>query len=195
RNANLIEIISSRTYRIPLGNTFSNLDYEQTISRKLTISRHKNNCTFQWQTTGLRSFITALHVPRDYQRSDFVAISYRIILARSSRGLTCLTPLEAFNHLCWASCVSGDHDLHISYGKKYLIEVDENDILNISKYSVLIMKVTLRNCLPHSYIVIKAQVRRFHTLIGLMLSSQTKDAVTHAAVMRLREHGLTVKIF
>ncbi|RXG60541.1 Endonuclease III-like protein 1 [Armadillidium vulgare] len=36
-------------------------------------------------------------------------------------------------------------------------------------------------------------VRRFHTLIGLMLSSQTKDAVTHAAVMRLREHGLTVE--
>ncbi|KAB7493751.1 Endonuclease III-like protein 1 [Armadillidium nasatum] len=37
------------------------------------------------------------------------------------------------------------------------------------------------------------EVRRFHTLIGLMLSSQTKDAVTHAAVMRLREHGLTVE--
>ncbi|CAH0394001.1 unnamed protein product [Bemisia tabaci] len=37
------------------------------------------------------------------------------------------------------------------------------------------------------------EVRRFHVLISLMLSSQTKDQVTHAAVERLIEHsGCTV---
>lgn len=36
------------------------------------------------------------------------------------------------------------------------------------------------------------QVRRFHVLVSLMLSSQTKDGVTHAAMQRLRAHGLTV---
>lgn len=35
-------------------------------------------------------------------------------------------------------------------------------------------------------------VYRYQTLISLMLSSQTKDHVTHAAMSRLREHGLTV---
>ncbi|XP_042882923.1 endonuclease III-like protein 1 [Penaeus japonicus] len=36
------------------------------------------------------------------------------------------------------------------------------------------------------------EVRRLHVLISLMLSSQTKDEVTHAAMEKLREHGLTV---
>ncbi|UYV76295.1 hypothetical protein LAZ67_13003290 [Cordylochernes scorpioides] len=36
------------------------------------------------------------------------------------------------------------------------------------------------------------KVSRFQTLVGLMLSSQTKDEVTHAAVQRLIQHGLTV---
>ncbi|KAL1131034.1 hypothetical protein AAG570_012271 [Ranatra chinensis] len=36
------------------------------------------------------------------------------------------------------------------------------------------------------------EIQRYQTLISLMLSSQTKDQVTHAAMMRLREHGLTV---
>ena len=37
------------------------------------------------------------------------------------------------------------------------------------------------------------QVQRFQCLVSLMLSSQTKDDVTYAAMMRLREHGLTVE--
>ncbi|KYO30850.1 endonuclease III-like protein 1 [Alligator mississippiensis] len=36
------------------------------------------------------------------------------------------------------------------------------------------------------------QVRRYQVLLSLMLSSQTKDEVTSAAMLRLREHGLTV---
>uniref|UniRef100_A0ABM5EZ72 Endonuclease III-like protein 1 n=1 Tax=Pogona vitticeps TaxID=103695 RepID=A0ABM5EZ72_9SAUR len=36
------------------------------------------------------------------------------------------------------------------------------------------------------------EVRRYQVLLSLMLSSQTKDQVTSAAMMRLREHGLTV---
>ena len=36
-------------------------------------------------------------------------------------------------------------------------------------------------------------VRRFQCLVSLMLSSQTKDEVNYAAMMRLREHGLTVQ--
>lgn len=35
------------------------------------------------------------------------------------------------------------------------------------------------------------QVYRFQVLISLMLSSQTKDQVTHAAMTKLRHHGLT----
>uniref|UniRef100_T1HK04 Endonuclease III homolog n=3 Tax=Rhodnius TaxID=13248 RepID=T1HK04_RHOPR len=37
-----------------------------------------------------------------------------------------------------------------------------------------------------------AKVQRYQTLVSLMLSSQTKDQVTHAAMLRLRNHGLTV---
>uniref|UniRef100_A0A8D2LME4 Endonuclease III-like protein 1 n=1 Tax=Varanus komodoensis TaxID=61221 RepID=A0A8D2LME4_VARKO len=36
------------------------------------------------------------------------------------------------------------------------------------------------------------EVVRYQILLSLMLSSQTKDQVTSAAMMRLREHGLTV---
>ncbi|XP_073414502.1 endonuclease III-like protein 1 isoform X1 [Dendrobates tinctorius] len=36
------------------------------------------------------------------------------------------------------------------------------------------------------------QVMRYQVLLSLMLSSQTKDQVTSAAMSRLREHGLTV---
>ncbi|XP_013923128.1 PREDICTED: endonuclease III-like protein 1 [Thamnophis sirtalis] len=36
------------------------------------------------------------------------------------------------------------------------------------------------------------EVKRYQILLSLMLSSQTKDQVTSAAMMRLREHGLTV---
>lgn len=35
------------------------------------------------------------------------------------------------------------------------------------------------------------KTKRFHHLVALMLSSQTKDAVTYAAMSRLRKHGLT----
>jgi len=34
--------------------------------------------------------------------------------------------------------------------------------------------------------------KRFHILVSLMLSSQTKDEVTHAAMDRLLSRGLTV---
>uniref|UniRef100_UPI00398F1D9A endonuclease III-like protein 1 n=1 Tax=Pristiophorus japonicus TaxID=55135 RepID=UPI00398F1D9A len=37
------------------------------------------------------------------------------------------------------------------------------------------------------------QVMRYQVLLSLMLSSQTKDQVTYAAMKRLREHGLTVE--
>lgn len=37
------------------------------------------------------------------------------------------------------------------------------------------------------------QIRRYQALISLMLSSQTKDQVTHAAMTRLKEHGCTVE--
>ncbi|ETE68650.1 Endonuclease III-like protein 1, partial [Ophiophagus hannah] len=37
------------------------------------------------------------------------------------------------------------------------------------------------------------EVKRYQILLSLMLSSQTKDQVTSAAMMRLREHGLTVE--
>jgi len=37
------------------------------------------------------------------------------------------------------------------------------------------------------------QIQRFQCLVSLMLSSQTKDEVNYAAMMRLREHGLTVE--
>ena len=36
-------------------------------------------------------------------------------------------------------------------------------------------------------------VQRFQCLVSLMLSSQTKDEVNFAAMMRLRDHGLTVQ--
>lgn len=37
------------------------------------------------------------------------------------------------------------------------------------------------------------QVRRFQVLVSLMLSSQTKDQVTSAAMQKLRAHGCTVE--
>ncbi|XP_066140369.1 endonuclease III-like protein 1 [Euwallacea fornicatus] len=37
------------------------------------------------------------------------------------------------------------------------------------------------------------EVIRYQALLSLMLSSQTKDEVTHAAMLRLREHGCTVE--
>lgn len=36
------------------------------------------------------------------------------------------------------------------------------------------------------------QVRRYQVLLALMLSSQTKDQVTSAAMLRLRQRGLSV---
>ena len=36
-------------------------------------------------------------------------------------------------------------------------------------------------------------VQRFQCLVGLMLSSQTRDEVNYATMVRLREHGLTVE--
>ncbi|GAB1598292.1 endonuclease III-like protein 1 [Argonauta hians] len=39
----------------------------------------------------------------------------------------------------------------------------------------------------------KPEVFRYQVLLSLMLSSQTKDEVTSAAMMRLREHGCNVK--
>lgn len=38
---------------------------------------------------------------------------------------------------------------------------------------------------------VEPKVYRFQVLISLMLSSQTKDQVTHAAMTKLRQHGLT----
>lgn len=35
-------------------------------------------------------------------------------------------------------------------------------------------------------------VSRYHTLLALMLSSQTRDEITHKAMLQLKKHGLTV---
>lgn len=40
---------------------------------------------------------------------------------------------------------------------------------------------------------LSVQVRRFQVLVSLMLSSQTKDQVTAAAMQKLRAHGCTVE--
>lgn len=48
------------------------------------------------------------------------------------------------------------------------------------------------NNINYTYFIFTVKLQRFHTLIGLMLSSQTKDAVTHAAITRLKNYGLTV---
>lgn len=37
------------------------------------------------------------------------------------------------------------------------------------------------------------KVQRFQSLVSLMMSSQTKDQVNHAAMLRLREHGCTIE--
>lgn len=37
------------------------------------------------------------------------------------------------------------------------------------------------------------EVQRFQSLVSLMMSSQTKDQVNHAAMLRLREHGCTIE--
>ncbi|GAB6019256.1 Endonuclease III-like protein 1 [Chamberlinius hualienensis] len=37
------------------------------------------------------------------------------------------------------------------------------------------------------------KVARFHVLVALLLSSQTKDEITHAAMQKLKSHGLTVE--
>ncbi len=37
------------------------------------------------------------------------------------------------------------------------------------------------------------QIKRFQILVSLMLSSQTKDQVTFAAMQKLRKHGLTIE--
>lgn len=37
------------------------------------------------------------------------------------------------------------------------------------------------------------QVKRFQVLVSLLLSSQTKDQVTSAAMQKLRAHGCTVE--
>lgn len=40
---------------------------------------------------------------------------------------------------------------------------------------------------------VSVQVMRYQVLLSLMLSSQTKDQVTSAAMAKLREHGLSVQ--
>ena len=40
--------------------------------------------------------------------------------------------------------------------------------------------------------IIDDKTQRFYTLIGLMLSSQTKDTMTHKVMKRLKKNGLTV---
>jgi endonuclease III len=40
---------------------------------------------------------------------------------------------------------------------------------------------------------LEPKVSRYHTLLALMLSSQTRDEITHKAMMQLKEHGLTVE--
>lgn len=42
-------------------------------------------------------------------------------------------------------------------------------------------------------LLLSPQVRRFQVLVSLMLSSQTKDQVTAAAMQKLRAHGCTVE--
>lgn len=53
--------------------------------------------------------------------------------------------------------------------------------------------VDTMGCDQSSDIALAPEVRRYHVLISLMLSSQTKDEVNHAAMCRLKQHGLTVE--
>ena len=61
--------------------------------------------------------------------------------------------------------------------------------LSVSLLHYLTLSVSLPPLLPLS---LSLQVMRYQVLISLMLSSQTKDQVTAAAMQRLRAHGLTV---
>eukprot|EP01133_Synstelium_polycarpum_P016172 gene16172-19249_t len=47
-------------------------------------------------------------------------------------------------------------------------------------------------CEAFSDDTLEARISRFHVLVACLLSSQTKDAVTDAAMKKLKQHGLTV---
>ncbi|OQS06523.1 endonuclease III 1 [Thraustotheca clavata] len=53
--------------------------------------------------------------------------------------------------------------------------------------------VDSQGCESFNDLSLEPNVRRFHVLVASMLSSQTKDPVTAAAMERLKEHGLTVE--
>ncbi|ETV86708.1 hypothetical protein, variant 6 [Aphanomyces astaci] len=53
--------------------------------------------------------------------------------------------------------------------------------------------VDAQGCETFNDMTLDPPVRRFHVLVACMLSSQTKDPVTAAAMGRLRAHGLTVE--
>ncbi|KAH9115541.1 hypothetical protein LEN26_007530 [Aphanomyces euteiches] len=52
--------------------------------------------------------------------------------------------------------------------------------------------VDSEGCETFNDLTLDPPVRRFHVLVACMLSSQTKDPVTAAAMGRLRAHGLTI---
>ena len=74
---------------------------------------------------------------------------------------------------------------------------DSNDwcITLLSNLKILVLRVPYEVGVPkvvHSFPALQ-QVIRYQVLISLMLSSQTKDQVTFAAVEKLKAHGLTIE--
>ena len=63
-------------------------------------------------------------------------------------------------------------------------------ITRLSNPKILVLR--LPHEVVHSFPALQ-QVIRYQVLISLMLSSQTKDQVTFAAVEKLKAHGLTIE--
>lgn len=57
--------------------------------------------------------------------------------------------------------------------------------------SLHVAPVDTMGCQMCSDVTANEETQRFHKLISLMLSSQTKDKVTFDAMQRLVQHGLT----
>ena len=71
-------------------------------------------------------------------------------------------------------------------------------ITRLSNPKILVLRVPhevgyQRLCILHHSFPALQQVIRYQVLISLMLSSQTKDQVTFAAVEKLKAHGLTTE--
>eukprot|EP00088_Acartia_fossae_P057755 TRINITY_DN6740_c0_g1_i6.p1 TRINITY_DN6740_c0_g1~~TRINITY_DN6740_c0_g1_i6.p1 ORF type:complete len:270 (-),score=75.16 TRINITY_DN6740_c0_g1_i6:155-964(-) len=80
------------------------------------------------------------------------------------------------------------HPEKSSWSPPHWEKVYENIRTMQAEYNAMRQKARKSNKSKYS-----AKDQRFHILISLMLSSQTKDTVTGAAMERLKEHGCTVQ--